>query len=60
MTDDVRDVNTKPLTPLKSLRSTQPQVKPVIRRPRHLTIDLQRNLPVQKGQWHRDLWRMVT
>lgn len=35
----------KPLTPPKSLRSTQPQAKPVIRRPRHLTPTLQRNLP---------------
>lgn len=33
------------LTPPKSLRSTQPQAKPVIRRPRHLTPTLQRNLP---------------
>lgn len=35
----------KPLTPPKSLRLTQPQAKPVIRRPRHLTPTLQRNLP---------------
>lgn len=45
MTDDVRDVNTETTDATEVVKSTQPQAKPVIRRPRHLTPTLQRNLP---------------